>query len=156
MASFRSLQALMRAPSSHTRFTARHQTAYTASTIRTYRNTASRGLPYKNDQDRQSVKPKEIEGGASHTAEATADTDAAFDPSKTRPEEQEAAADRETGSSGSKGDSSNPLDSSGANPEASPSVGKGGGPEMKEPIKGGEKKTSSHGSPQKKGKPPVA
>lgn len=156
MASFRSLHALLRAPTFPARARARAIaiTARATPTTRSYHPTAALGLPYKDDQDRQSVKPKGVEGGASATAEATADTDAAFDPSKTRPEEQHAAAEKQTGSSGGQ-DSSNPLDASGANPEDSPPVGKDGGPEMKEPVRDEGKKSSGHGSPQKKGKPPA-
>lgn len=149
MASLRSLYTLLRAPTAPARvrvLTARHQQTPSITT-RTYHNTTPLRLPYKDDQDRKSVKPKAVEGGTSATDEATANTDAAFDPSKTSPEAQREAADRETG----KGDESNPLDSSGTNPENSESVGDGGGPEMKETVKGGKGKSSGHQSPQKKG-----
>lgn len=152
MASLCFLHSLLRtsvAPARTSAFTTRRQQT-PSTTARTYHNTASLRLPYKDDQERDSVKPKAVEGGTSATDEATAETDAAFDPSKTSPEEQRAAADQETG----KGDGGNPLDSSGANPEDSESMGEGGGPEMKETVKGGKGKASGHGSPQMKGKPP--
>lgn len=151
MAPIHSLRSLIRVstPARASTFTARQRLP-----TRTYHNTASLRLPYKDDQDRESVKPKSVEGGTSATDEATADTDAAFDPSKTSPEEQHAAADQQTGNSGK--DSGNPLDSSGANPETSKNnVAADGGPEMNETTKDESgKKVSGHGSPQKKGKPP--
>lgn len=146
MAFIRSLNTLLRAPTRVSALTPHHQ-PITMLAACAYHNTARRRLPYKDDQDRDSVKPKAIEGGTSATDEATADTDAAFDSSKTRPEEEHAAADRQTG----KGDDNNPLESSGANPEDSAGVGKHGSAEMWETVKGGKAKSSGHGSPEKKG-----
>ena len=66
--------------------------------------------PYKDDQDRESLKPKVAEDTRSGTNDEVASMDdAAFNPAKTRPEQAKETAGRETGSG------TNPLEFSGAN-----------------------------------------
>ncbi|PTB68925.1 hypothetical protein BBK36DRAFT_1157163 [Trichoderma citrinoviride] len=114
-----------------------------------YHTTAALRLPYKNSQDRQTLKPGTNEGTRSGRDEdVAAQKDAAFNPSKTDPESEKEAAGR--------GNETNPLNASGANQEFNKPMGdtsteaQNTGP-GKETRKGGR---SGGGSPQKKGKPP--
>ncbi|KAL6874970.1 hypothetical protein J3F83DRAFT_729377 [Trichoderma novae-zelandiae] len=115
---------------------------------RPYHTTAARRLPYKNSQDRESLKPGSNEGTRSgRDDDVAAQGDAAFNPSKTDPESEKAAAGR--------GNETNPLNASGANQEFSKPMGDSAeahdtGP-GKETRKGGR---SGGGSAPKKGKPP--
>lgn len=126
---------------------------------RTYHATFISQLPYKDDQDRTSLKPKSTEGSKSGTDDAAAQTDVAFDPSKTSPEEETAAAKHEektkSNDSGG-GGTGNPLDVSGGSHKESKPLGDEGGAEMKGTVHGTREKASGGGSPEKKGKPPVA
>lgn len=107
-------------------------------------------MPYKDDQDRESLKPRNNENTKSGADEDLMNNpDAAFNPNKTRPEEAQAAA--------GSGDLSNPLEASGANQDLSKPRGdekssrdRGLGDEVR---KGG---TSKGKSPEKQGKPPGA
>ncbi|KAL7817645.1 hypothetical protein V8C44DRAFT_321320 [Trichoderma aethiopicum] len=115
---------------------------------RQYHTTAALRLPYKNSQDRQTLKPGTNEGTRSGRDEdVAAQKDAAFNPSKTDPESEKEAAGR--------GNETNPLNASGANQEFNKPMGdttkaQDTGP-GKETSKGGR---SGGGSPPKKGKPP--
>lgn len=101
-------------------------------------------LPYKDDQDRQTLKPRSTEGSKSGTDNGAAQSSAAFDPSTTSPEEAKERAEGE--------EYGNPLDVSGANHSKSKPFGESGGEEMKGTARQ-ENKKSSHGhSPEKKGK----
>ncbi|POS69541.1 hypothetical protein DHEL01_v212064 [Diaporthe helianthi] len=101
-------------------------------------------LPYKDDQDRESLKPKSTEGSKSGTDQEAAESSAAFDPSTTSPE---AAKDKAEGEG-----NGNPLEASGANQGKSKPLGSKGGSEMQGTTRQ-ETKKSSHGhSPEKKGK----
>ncbi|ORY62549.1 uncharacterized protein BCR38DRAFT_317955, partial [Pseudomassariella vexata] len=72
-------------------------------------------LPYKNDQDRESVKPRAHEyTGSGSDDGAAAQEDAAFNPDKTSPEE----AKKTAGKGQAEGDS-NPLEVSPANKDVS-------------------------------------
>lgn len=114
-----------------------------------YHNSSMLGLPYKDDQDRNSLKPKSTENSQSGTDQDVAMTDAAFDPSKTQPEEEKMAAGNE------KEDS--PLAVSGADTKMSFPLGNNGGLEMKGTTKNkGVGKASGGGSPEKKRKTPAA
>lgn len=115
---------------------------------RSFHNHSSLRLPYKDDQDRKSLKPKSTEGTKSGTDNETAQSAAAFDGSKTSPEEAHDAAETES--------DGNSLDASGANQSKSKPLGGDGGGEMKSTTKGQNEKPSGHGSPQKSGKPPGA
>jgi hypothetical protein len=67
-------------------------------------------LSYKDDQDRQSLKPRRSEGTKSGWDDEVAEkTDAAFNPKKTSPEDAKASA----------ASNGNPLEASGANQEFS-------------------------------------
>ena len=93
---------------------------------------------YKDDQDRQSLKPRRAEGTKSGTDDEVAQTDAAFNPKKTSPEEAKASA----------ASNGNPLDASGANREFSKS------PKPDAAVAGsGEKPKSGPGKGKKHGKP---
>ena len=106
------------------------------------------GCPYKDDQDRNSLKPKSTEGSKFGTDQGVAETDAAFEPSNTRPEEEKEAAGNEN--------EGNPLAVSGANQKKSVPLGDKGGPTMRGTTKNeGDEKASGGGSPEKKGKPPA-
>lgn len=144
MSSLRSIHTFFRAPARSARQNIPRTTWQPYHTSRRLR------LPYKDDQDRESLKPKSTEGTKSSTDEAAAQSDTAFDPSTTRPEDEKAAAKKET-----EKDEASPLDASGANHEASHPLGKNGGPEMHETTKSERGKASRSGSPQKKGKAPA-
>lgn len=168
MSSLRSLTTILRAPLtpqarlSVTRH--HHQFLPTSASLngaRTYHASRASPLPYKNDQDRESLRPQSTQTTGSGTDEAAAQSDAAFDPSTTRPEEEKRAAGKEAGANGSKADSGsgegggNPLEMSGANQERSKPQGEDGGEEMKGSVKNAETGQSGGGSPEKKGKPRV-
>ncbi|KAM0460994.1 hypothetical protein ACHAPV_000974 [Trichoderma viride] len=115
---------------------------------RLYHTSAALRLPYKDSQDRESLKPRSNNGTRSGRDDDVADQkDAAFNPRKTDPDEELEAAGR--------GNEANPLNASGANQEFNKPMGEGKeahdtGP-GKETRKGGR---SGGGSPPKKGKPP--
>jgi len=102
-------------------------------------------MPYKDDQDKDSLKPRSSEYSKSGSGgdDGAASSDAAFDPGQTRPEEQERNVGKESG-----GDANNSLGVSPANSKVS--EGKGDKVE-----KAGEnrdrKRTSGAGSAPKAG-----
>ncbi|KAL7951854.1 hypothetical protein V8C42DRAFT_305428 [Trichoderma barbatum] len=115
---------------------------------RLYHTSTTLRIPYKDSQNRESLKPGSNDGTKSgRDDDVAAQKDAAFNPSKTSPEEEREAAGQ--------GNETNPLDASGANQEFSKPMGDGEtahntGP-GKETRKGGR---SGAGSPPKKGKLP--
>ncbi|KAI0022789.1 hypothetical protein F4780DRAFT_777254 [Xylariomycetidae sp. FL0641] len=131
-----SLRQLVRA-----RAPLRNHTPSLFASRRALTQTAAARLPYKDDMDRESLKPKAHEYTHSGTDEQTAQNpDAAFNPDKTSPE-----AERETAG---QGNASNPLGASPANKEfAEAGQGK---PEDK--PHGGQSKSSGGGSAPKSGK----
>lgn len=118
----------------------------TSITTRALHTTAAPRLPYKDSQDRESLRPGSTENTKSgRDDDAAKNPDAAFNPDKTRPETEGAAA--------ADGTDGNPLEASGANQELSKPTGdenakKGGA--GKEINKGG---ASGGHSSQKGGKP---
>lgn len=104
---------------------------------RTLAYTAAARLPYKDDQDRDTLKPRSTEGTKSGADQDVAEDSAAFDPSKTRPETERGAGGPELESSGANQEQSKPQ---GSNPD-----GKGAGKEVR---KGGR---SAGGSAPKAG-----
>jgi hypothetical protein len=77
---------------------------------RQYHQTGSR-LAYKDDQDRETLRPRPNDGTKSGSDSDVADTGAAYDPKTTDPVEAGKSVDRESGG--------NPLEASGANQEFS-------------------------------------
>lgn len=146
MASFRSMRGVLRA-SAQARphaFPPHQQFLSPAAAAQGLHSSPRPQLPYKDDQDRESLKPKSTEGSKSGTDDAAAQSGAAFDPSTTSPEGAKNQAEREGGD--------NPLDVSGASHDKSKPLGSSGGAEMKSTTRQ-ETKKSSHGhSPEKKGK----
>ncbi|KAF4974061.1 hypothetical protein FZEAL_9001 [Fusarium zealandicum] len=125
----------------------------TAATIRPLHTTARLRMPYKDSQDRETLRPVSNENTKSGRDEQLAGehADAAFDPNTTRPEEA-AEKTRKQSSKDSRGE--DPLNASGANQELSTPMGdektiktKGAGEEI---SKGG---ASQRGSGEKKGEP---
>jgi len=90
--------------------------------------------PYKDDQDRESLKPK-VHEYSNEDSEA-AHSDAAFDPSKTRPEESGAAAKNNSSSNGGAALGGSPTDKETA--EA------GRGKAEDKPGQGNDKASRSH------------
>lgn len=110
-------------------------------------------LPYKDDQDRESLKPRSTEGTKSSSDDdAAAQTDTAFDPSTTSPEAEKESARKES----KQKDGTSPLESSGADQGASQQLGRKGGSEMDQTTKNDRNKASGAGSPEKRGKSPAA
>ncbi|KAI1496698.1 hypothetical protein F5X99DRAFT_413871 [Biscogniauxia marginata] len=108
---------------------------------------AALARPYKDDMDRESLKPKAHEYTHSGTDDqVAASEDAAFDPDKTSPEAQKDTA----GAEASEG-TTNPLEASPANRDFA-GAGAGGGKKEDRPQHGGQAKASGGGSPPKKGK----
>ncbi|KAK8069616.1 hypothetical protein PG994_006232 [Apiospora phragmitis] len=105
-------------------------------------------MAYKDDQDRNSVKPRAHEYTGSGTDEQVANNaDAAFNPDKTGPEEAMETASKGNKKTGS-GDSGNPLDVSPANQE----VSKGGQGAMEDkPQQGNQNKKSGGAQTANKG-----
>ncbi|KAI3398967.1 hypothetical protein diail_7994 [Diaporthe ilicicola] len=147
MASLRSLRSLLRAPAqARPRQTLAPRQLYLspAATAQGFHSSPRPQLPYKDDQDRESLKPRSTEGSKSGSDNAAAHSGAAFDPSTTSPEGAKKKAEAEGGS--------NPLEVSGASHEKSKPLGNSGGGEMQGTTRQ-ETKKSSHGhSPEKKGK----
>ena len=125
--------------------------AATAARRRFLHSTPAVKMPYKDDQDRESLKPRASENTKSGTDGDLADNpDAAFNPDKTSPEAAHAAA-------AAGRDTSDPLEASGANQsinkprgDEKSSADRGLGEEVR---KGGASKAKSA---QKKGTPPGA
>lgn len=152
MSSLRSITHALRAPLHQTRGagTLAHrqsllprasvQSAAAASPFHTAPPTRS---PYKGDQDRESLKPQSTQGSMSGTDQEAAESDAAFDPSTTRPESEKKQAE--------KGSGGNPLETSGANQGKSKPLGEEGGGETHNVTKQENKKSSRGHSPEKKG-----
>ncbi|PBP20968.1 hypothetical protein BUE80_DR008221 [Diplocarpon rosae] len=111
---------------------------------RVFSQSAIRGHPRKDSQDKDSINTEATEYSKSGTDDAAArQEEAAFDPSTTDPQEERKIAGEGNEESG------NPLDVSPANPEVSKQRGQQeGGAE-----KGAAKTQSGAGSPKKAGKP---
>ncbi|KFA62977.1 hypothetical protein S40285_06847 [Stachybotrys chlorohalonatus IBT 40285] len=109
---------------------------------RAYRTTALRPAPYRDSQDRNSLKPTSTEGTKSgKDDDVAANPDAAFNPSKTSPEEAERTAGVES--------NGNPLDASGANQGLSKPQG-----DERTPAKRGPGKETSKGGKSGSGSAP--
>ncbi|KAJ9133044.1 hypothetical protein NKR23_g11002 [Pleurostoma richardsiae] len=140
MAYLQPLRSLLR---TQTPSLARRIPAASVPATRSYTGTA-RLFAYKDDQDRNSLKPKTTEETQSGTASEAAAQDEAFDSSKTSPEEERRSANRD----------GSPLEVSGANQGVSKP--QGDKDKEKEWQKGStNKKSSRGGSPEKSGKPPI-
>ncbi|KAK2074671.1 hypothetical protein P8C59_008859 [Phyllachora maydis] len=97
-------------------------------------------IPYKDDQDRNSVKPRSTEYTKSGTdSNMAAQSDAAFNPNKTDPGQEKDAA-QENGNS---------LEVSGANPHISKPQGEN--PDQTVSDTSGKQRKSGGGSPTKGG-----
>lgn len=144
MSSFRSLSSALRAPGqARAHAVARRQLLPPAQLQSFFHSSPASRLPYKDDQDRESVKPKSTEGSLSGTDGDAAASDAAFDPSTTGPEEAKDQAD--------KGSGGNPLETSGAKPSKSKPLGEDGGGETHDVTKQEKRKSSKGHSPKKQG-----
>jgi hypothetical protein len=113
-------------------------------------------MPYKDDQDRESLKPRPSDGTKSGSDTDVADKtqDAAWNPNKTRPGKEMDSAEQE-----SESDGGNPLEASGANQELSKPQGDnpGAGHEKKNDHPNQDKQKRSGGSSgPKKGKTSAA
>jgi len=120
---------------------------------RHFQTASQRQFPYKNTQDKDTIKTDSNEysksGGDGAAARQTEDI--AFNPDKTSPEEQHDAASRKMG-----GDSNNPLNVSPANTEIGKPRGEQEGGAQGSPGETGQgseqrSKTSGGGSAQKSG-----
>lgn len=107
-----------------------------------------RSPPYKDDMDRESLKPKVHENTQSGTDDETAAShgDAAFNPNNTSPEgERDSAAQ----GASQQGKQSSPLEASPADHD----FAKGGkGPAVEDQARGGQAKRSGAGDAPKAGK----
>lgn len=129
------------------RLCARQHTTPTSvpASTRSYHIATSLRLPYKDDQDRESLKPRSTEGTKSGSDQGAAESDAAFDGSKTSPEQAKDAAGKEAGN--------DTLNTSGANQEMSkPQGDEGDQQELKTTTRQETNKKSGGGSPRKDGK----
>ncbi|TEA15954.1 hypothetical protein C8034_v001431 [Colletotrichum sidae] len=77
-------------------------------TIRGLAYTAATRFPYKDDQDRNDLKPRSTEGTKTGTDSEAAQSSEAFDASKTRPESERAANGPELEVSGANQEVSKP------------------------------------------------
>lgn len=122
--------------SSSVALAARARTAVAVAGGRPLHTGSALGRPYKDDMDRESLKPKPHEYTGSGTDEQTAQNpDAAFNPNKTSPEEERRAA-------GADGSGQNPLDVSPADHD----LAKGGQGKMEDKPQQGSKNRSSGGA----------
>ncbi|KAM7207461.1 hypothetical protein V8F20_002147 [Naviculisporaceae sp. PSN 640] len=106
--------------------------------------------PYKDSQERDSLKPRRNEGTATGSDDEVAHMDEAWDTGRTRPEEELGESRREGGSGWSM------LDESGGNQEFSKPQGENpsenrGGEKSGKKLKSGETKTKKHGAIKPKG-----
>jgi hypothetical protein len=124
--------------------------ATTTARHRQLHSSRARGLPYKDDQDREAVKPKAHEYTVSGTDDQTAaHEEAAFNPDETRPEQEKKTAGKGGGGGGG---GNNPLEGSPANKDmAEGGQGKEGDKEENKLTKGSQK-PSGGGSPEKGGR----
>ena len=138
MLSLKTFRAAVRAPSSGQGVAA----AVAAAARRPLHVGAALGRPYKDDMDRESLKPKAHEYTGSGTDEQTAQNpDAAFNPRKTAPEEAKRAA-------GADATGRNPLDVSPADHD----LAKGGQGKMEDkPQQGSKDRRSGGGDAPKAG-----
>ncbi|EEU46874.1 uncharacterized protein NECHADRAFT_99624 [Fusarium vanettenii 77-13-4] len=129
----------------------------TQTTVRPLHTTSRLRVPYKDSQDRESLRPVSNENTKSGRDEqmTSEHADTAFDPNTTRPEEEAAQTRQSTSKKGPEGE--DPLHASGANQDISKPLGDentikktGAG---KETSKGG---ASRKGSASKKGQPKKA
>jgi hypothetical protein len=109
-------------------------------TTRPFASTPILRYPYKDDQDRESLKPRAQEYSKSGSdEEVAANEEAAFDPSKTRPEQEKEAA--------GKGNAGNPLETSPANQ----AVAHGGRGVEEDKTHAGKQRASGGGNAPKAG-----
>ncbi|KAI0421522.1 hypothetical protein F5X98DRAFT_370655 [Xylaria grammica] len=115
-------------------------------TSRLLHQTAGCGMPYKDDMDRESLKPKAHEYTQSGTDDETASHhgDAAFNPNKTSPESEKDTAGEGAAQQGKQ----NPLESSPANHD----FAKGGRSDAQDRPQYGKSKKSGGGNAPKAGK----
>ena len=123
--------------------------AAAATVVAPFHGTAAARRPYKDDMDRESLKPKAHENTQSGTDDQVAqDADAAFNPHKTDPDSERAAAAREDKSQPG---NASPIDESAANPDFAGTTT--GGREDRRPGGSGDsRKPSAGGSAPKKTK----
>ncbi|KAF2654790.1 hypothetical protein K491DRAFT_693453 [Lophiostoma macrostomum CBS 122681] len=95
-------------------------------------STSSPRYAQKDSQDKDSLKPRSTEYSKSGSDDAVADSDEAFNPSKTRPEQEKSGSESESG-----GQSNDPLDVSPGNPEVSKPRGDQEGGASNSPKSGG-------------------
>lgn len=149
MSPLRTFSTALRAPWARTLVrrqfpsTASVSVSASASLQSSFHTTPAPLFAYKADQDRESLKPQSTQGSMSGTDQDAADSDAAFDPSTTRPETEKDQAQDASGG--------NPLETSGANQSKSKPLGESGGQETHGVTKQENKKSSGGHSPQKKG-----
>ncbi|KAI0539097.1 hypothetical protein GGR58DRAFT_500536 [Xylaria digitata] len=112
-------------------------------TNRLLHQTAVRGIPYKDDMNRETLKPKVHEYTQSGTDDEVASNydDAAFGPNKTSPETEKNIAGQGAAQQGKQ----NPLESSPANHD----FAKGGHSEVQDRPQSGKSKKSGGGSAPK-------
>lgn len=115
-------------------------------TTRLYHATTAARLPYKDSQDRESLKPQSSQHTKSGRDDDAAATEAAFSPNVTSPEKAREKAKRQDGSHALEGSGANQELS---NPQGDEKSNHGLGP-GKETRKGG---TSGRGKSPKKGDP---
>ncbi|KAK7750772.1 hypothetical protein SLS62_007324 [Diatrype stigma] len=121
--------------------------------VRTLHQTAAaRYAPYKDDMDRESVKPKAHENTASGTDDEVAQDSEAFDPDVTDPDaERASAASHQTQQSKDDGGAASALEGTPANADVADQ--KTGAKEDRAPGGAGDhKKPSKRGKPFKKGR----
>ncbi|KAI1632863.1 hypothetical protein F4809DRAFT_645006 [Biscogniauxia mediterranea] len=144
------------APATAATATATTSSSPRLSLSRAMHGSAARARPYKDDMDRESLKPKAHENTQSGTDDsaATMTEDAAFDPSKTSPEAEKASA----GESARRRGEVSPLEASPADRDfggergGGTAEGKPGDTAGQEKMKMKGKEKSHPGSAPKKGK----
>lgn len=132
-----------------TTISSRHPTAAITTTraARTLHQSAAARQPYKDDMDRESLKPKAHENTQSGTDDQVAQEDEAFDPHKTDPDSERASA----ASKRSNGSNSSPLEGTPANRDVA--ARQTGAQEDHAPGGSGDSsKPSAKGNAPKKGK----
>lgn len=112
---------------------------------RAFQTSQSVRMAYKDDQDRESLKPKAHEYTQTGTDDEAAHSDAAFNPNKTSPENE-----KDTAGAGQT-PAQNPLEGSPANKDMAKG-GEGGEGKEKNKAQQGDIKRSGSGSGPKDGK----
>ena len=130
------LRALLR--TQHSQSPARFAASNPAPFARAYRTSPRPSLPYKDDQDRESLKPRPQESTKSGSDSDIASHPDAYNPNKTRPNAEKDGI--------AKGGGGDPLEASGANQDISKTTDEKNAPKDDKKTRSGGSGGQKHGN----------